>query len=175
MIQNMKKCLKRILVGFLAIATAFALFPISGNYAEAAYRSDVPANMRDNYVLGALKYAGYDVDRLVSEGWLYNAGYIDDMLAAKDKDSTGRSNYLSDIKYWSSGSLPNGDNTVTDSTTVTGKAPNISLFEQRGMVCGSFITYYLCNYLPNIEGEDTSKIYNKAKELGASGNFYYLK
>lgn len=170
----MKKYLKRILVGFLAIATAFAIFPISRNRAEAAYRSDVPANMRDNYVLGALKYAGYDVDRLVSEGWLYNAGYIDDMLAAKDKDSTGRSNYLSDIKYWSSGSLPNGDNTVTDSSTISGKAPNISLFEQRGMVCGSFITYYLCNYLPNIEGKDTSKIYSKAKELGTSGNYYYL-
>ena len=39
------------------------------------------------------------------------------------------------------------------------------------------MTYYLCNYLPNIEGVDTSAIYGKAKEMGAdtsNSSLYYL-
>ncbi len=30
----------------------------------------------------------------------------------------------------------------------TGKAPDIARYEQYGLSCAGFVTYYLCNYLP---------------------------
>ena len=134
----------------------------------AAGQGSIPDEMWDNSALRALQYTGYDVQWLKNNGWLYNAEYISSRLSAN------RPGVLSDIGYYSSGACPNGDETIADSTTVTGKAPNLSYFESRGMVCASFVTYYLCNYLPNIEGVNTSALYNKAKELGKEGNSYYL-
>ena len=37
---------------------------------------------------------------------------------------------------------------LADSSTPTGKAPDIARYEQYGLCCASFVTYYLCNYLP---------------------------
>ena len=134
----------------------------------AAGQGSIPDEMWDNSALRALQYTGYDVQWLKNNGWLYNAEYISSRLSAN------RPSVLSDIGYYSSGACPNGDETIADSTTVTGKAPKLSYVESQGMVCASFVTYYLCNYLPNIEGVNTSALYNKAKELGKEGNSYYL-
>ena len=131
----------------------------------------IPDEMYDNMILRALAYTGYNVQWLKDRGYLYVSDYIASSL------KTNAPSVLSDIGYWSSGECPNGDETVTDSSTVTGKAPNISFFESNGLVCASFVTYYLCNYLPNIEGVDTSVIYEKVKEEGADSRYddvYYL-
>ena len=37
---------------------------------------------------------------------------------------------------------------LADSSTPTGKAPDIARYEQYDLCCASFVTYYLCNYLP---------------------------
>ena len=134
----------------------------------AANQGSIPDEMWDNTILRALEYTGYDLQKQKDNGQLYEYRYIGSRLKTNDPD------VLSDIGYWESGSCPNGDETVADSSTPTGKAPNISYFERQGLVCASFVTYYLCNYLPNIEGIDTSTVYNKAKEMGSDGNAYYL-
>ena len=56
----------------------------------------------------------------------------------------------------------------SDSSTVTGKAPNIARFEQYGLCCASFVTYYICNYLPNIEGVDTQFITDAINATGTN-------
>ena len=131
----------------------------------------IPDEMYDNAILRALEYTGYDVQWLKDRGYLYVSNYIASSL------KTNAPSVLSDIGYWSSGQCPNGDETVAKSGTATGRAPDISFFEKNGLVCASFVTYYLCNYLPNIEGVDTSVIYNKVKEAGADDRYddvYYL-
>ena len=136
--------------------------------APMADMSKIPEEMYDNAILRALEYTGYDVQWLKDKGYLYVSNYIASSL------KTNAPSVLSDIGYYSSGACPNGDETIADSSTVSGRAPKISYFESNGMVCASFVTYYLCNYLPNIEGVDTSTIYNKVKEVGTEGNAYYL-
>ena len=130
--------------------------------------SKIPDEMYDNAILRALAYTGFNVSWLKKNGYLYVAEYISSSL------KTNASHVLSDIGYYESGACPNGDETVKDSSTVSGKAPKISYFESNGLVCASFVTYFLCNYLPNIEGVDTSTIYNKVKEVGKDGSTYYL-
>ena len=136
--------------------------------APMADMSKIPEEMYDNAILRALEYTGYDVQWLKDKGYLYVSNYIASSL------KTNAPSVLSDIGYYSSGACPNGDETIADSSTVSGRAPKISYFESNGMVCASFVTYYLCNYLPNIEGVDTSTIYKKVKEVGTEGNAYYL-
>lgn len=144
-------------------AATFALTPRA--------QGRIPDEMWDNSILRALEYTGYDVQWLKDNNKLYTSQYIASSL------KNNRPSVLSDIGYYSSGACPNGDETVNDSSTVTGKAPKISYFENNGMVCASFVTYYLCNYLPNIEGVDTSVLYEKAKAVGADPDHkgvYYL-
>lgn len=111
-------------------------------------QSYIPDEMQDNAILRALEYTGYDVQYLKDNGYLYVQQYTGSSIL------NYAPNVLSDIGYWESGACPNGDETVKDSSTVSGKAPKISYFESNGLVCASFVTYYLCNYLPNIEGVD---------------------
>ena len=134
-------------------------------------QSYIPDEMQDNAILRALEYTGYDVQYLKDNGYLYVQQYTGSSIL------NYAPNVLSDIGYWESGACPNGDETVKDSSTVSGKAPKISYFKSNGLVCASFVTYYLCNYLPNIEGVDTSMIYEQAKEYGADSRYedvYYL-
>ena len=134
-------------------------------------QSYIPDEMQDNAILRALEYTGYDVQYLKDNGYLYVQQYTGSSIL------NYAPNVLSDIGYWESGACPNGDETVKDSSTVSGKAPKISYFESNGLVCASFVTYYLCNYLPNIQGVDTSMIYEQAKEYGADSRYedvYYL-
>lgn len=121
--------------------------------------SNYSAGMWDNTVLDAMQYLGYDVQWLKNNGVLYDYRYMGSRLQA---NAPG---VLTDIGY--SGAIwVNGDDTIADSSTVTGRAPNVGRFEQNGLCCASFLAYYYCNYLPNIAGVDTKFIYDVVKEEG---------
>ncbi len=129
-------------------------------------QGNIPDEMWDNSILRALEYTGYDVQKQKDNGQLYQYKYMASRLLTNDPDT------LSNIGYWDSGSCPNGDETVDDPTTVSGKAPKISYFESNGLVCASFVCYYLCNYLPNIEGVDTTHIHEAVKATTMNNGSY---
>ncbi len=128
--------------------------------------SAIPEEMYDSYILRALEYTGFDVQWLKDNGYLYVAQYVSSNILNTAPD------VLSDIGYDDYSPFLNGDETVTDSSTKTGKAPDIAKFEANGLVCASFVTYYMCNYLPNIEGIDTSHIHEAIKATTMNGGSY---
>ena len=146
----MKKILKKLAAVLMAFVMVFSMTPI----ASAAVASDLPADMADHAILRALAYTGYDVQRQKDDGTLYQPGSY-----AGAAPASVRSN----ISY---GLNRSGKETVADSSTVTGFAPDIARFEKDGLCCASFVTYFLCNYLPNIEGSDTQFI---TDEINATG------
>ncbi len=135
-------------------------------FSPFADMSKIPDEMYDNAILRALAYTGYDVDWLRDNGYLYVAQYVSANI------NNTRPAILSDIGYDDYSPFLNGDETVADSSTVSGKAPDIAKFEANGMVCASFVTYYLCNYLPNIEGVNTTWIHDAVKATTANGSGY---
>lgn len=139
MIRNNTK----VMAIFLAIVMLISAIPIS---VFAAVASDLPENMADSSILRALEYTGYDVAAQKADGTLYQA---------KSYSIYTPNSVLSNINY---GLNLSGNETVSDNSTVTGKAPDIAKFEQYGLCCAAFVTYYICNYLPNIEGADTQFI-----------------
>lgn len=144
--QKAPQRLLSLLLTFVMLLTAI---PLSAITASAALASDIPEEMLDNAILRALEYTGYDVQRQKDRGTLYQSGHYGSRLAANDPS------VLSDISY---GLALSGKDTVADSSTVTGRAPDIAKFEQYGLCCASFVTYFICNYMPNIEGADTGFI-----------------
>ena len=126
----------------------------------------IPDEMYDNSILRALEYTGYDVQKMKDNGWLYVAQYTSSNINSYAPE------VLSDIGYDDYSPFLNGDETVADSSTVTGWAPNIASFESNGLVCASFVTYYMCNYLPNIEGVDTTWIHDAVKATTMNGGSY---
>lgn len=133
----------RLLTMFLAVLMVISIMPMS---AFAAPASDLPANMVDHSILRALEYTGYDVQQQKNDGTLYQSGSY---------GSRTPSSVLSNISY---GTNLSGQETVADSSTPTGKAPDIAKFEQYGLCCAAFVSYYIMNYLPNVEGADTQFI-----------------
>lgn len=140
-------------------ADPYALMPL-------ADMSAIPDNMYDNAILRALAYTGYDVQWLKNNGFLYVAEYVSSNI------NNYRPAVLSDIGYDDYAPFLNGDETVADSSTVTGRAPNIASFESSGLVCASFVSYYINNYLPNIEGYNTSHIHEAIKATTSTGTGY---
>ena len=136
----------RLLTAFLAVLMVFSIMPLS---AFAAPASDIPEEMLDNSILRALEYTGYDVQAQKDKGTLYQYGHYGSQLLNNDPG------ILSDIHY---GTPTSGRETVADSSTVTGLAPDLAKFEQYGLCCAGFVSYFICNYLPNIEGKDTQFI-----------------
>ena len=134
--------------------------------ATVADMSAIPENMYDNAILRALEYSGYDVQWLKDNGYLYVAQYVSSNINNSNPD------VLSDIGYDDYSPFLNGDETVADSSTKTGKAPDIAKFEQNGLVCASFVTYFISNYLPNIEGIDTSHIHDAIKATTMNNGSY---
>lgn len=147
----MKNIKNKILSGVLAVIMLLSMLPIT---AMAAPASDLPDNMIDSYILRALAYTGYDVEAQKANGTLYQKNSISSKTPAS---------ILSDISY---GTSTSGFETVANSSTKTGFAPNIAKFEQSGLCCAAFVTYYICNYLPNIEGINTQFITNEIKATG---------
>ena len=140
-------------------ADPYALMPL-------ADMSAIPDNMYDNSILRALAYTGYDVQWLKDNGFLYVAEYVSSNI------NNYRPAVLSDIGYDDYAPFLNGDETVADASTVTGRAPDIASFESSGLVCASFVSYYINNYLPNIEGYDTSHIHEAIKATTATSTGY---
>ena len=136
----------RLLTAFLAVLMVISIMPMS---AFAAPASDIPETMLDNSILRALEYTGYDVQAQKDKGTLYQSGHYGSQLLNNDPG------ILSNIGY---GTPTSGRETVADSSTVTGLAPDIAKFEQYGLCCAGFASYFICNYLPNIEGKDTQFI-----------------
>ncbi len=126
----------------------------------------IPDEMYDNAILRALEYTGYDVQWLKDNGFLYVAQYVSANI------NNTRPEILSDIGYDDYTPVLNGDETVADSSTVTGLAPDIASFETNGLVCASFVSYYINNYLPNIEGVDTSHIADAIKATTMNNGSY---
>ncbi len=139
----MKKRFTKIVSALLAVLMIVGMLPTS---AFAAAASDLPENMTNHSILRALEYTGYDVQQQINDGTLYQSGSY---------GSRTPSDVLSGIGY---GTSPSGKETVADSSSPTGKAPDMARFRQYGFCCASFVTYYVCNYLPNVEGVDTSLI-----------------
>lgn len=148
------KITTKVLTMFLAVVMILGTLPMSAFAAPAA---DVPETMRDNAILRALQYTGYNVQKQKDNGTLYQKGYYASSLATKAPD------ILSKISY---STALSGKETVADSSTKTGLAPDIARFERNGLCCASFVTYFICNYLPNIEGADTQFITDAINATG---------
>ena len=140
-------------------ADPYALMPMADMTA-------IPDEMYDNSILRALEYTGYDVQWLKDNGFLYVAEYVSSNI------NSYRPEVLSNIGYDDYAPFLNGDETVSDSSTVTGLAPDIASFESSGLVCASFVSYYINNYLPNIEGYDTSHIHEAIKATTMNNGSY---
>ena len=147
----MKKNLSKILSIILASLLLISVLPLS---VFAAPASDLPENMIDSPILRALEYTGYDVQAQKDDGTLYQSGSYGSRIP---------SGILSGINY---GTALSGKETVADSSTITGLAPDIAKFKQHGLCCAAFVTYYVCNYLPNIEGADTQFITDAINATG---------
>lgn len=147
----MKKNLSKILSIILASLLLISVLPLS---VFAAPASDLPENMIDSPILRALEYTGYDVQQQKDDGTLYQSGSYGSSIP---------SGILSGINY---GTALSGKETVADSSTITGLAPDIAKFKQHGLCCAAFVTYYVCNYLPNIEGADTQFITDAINATG---------
>lgn len=140
---SIKKNWKRALAMFLAVVMCVMALPMS---AFAAVASDLPDNMADHAILRALEYTGYDVQKQKDNGTLYQSG----SYASKTP-----SDVLSNIHY---GTSLSGKETIADSSTLTGLAPDIAKFEKYGLCCAGFVSYFVLNYMPNIEGIDTQYV-----------------
>lgn len=171
----------RILTLLLLLSLLVSAVPHpAAQAAEAQRPSHTPEEMWDNIALRSLAYTGYKVDKLKEMGKLYDHGFITSNLEEYDNGVSEEEKILSKIGYlkssaWPSDEYPTGTETIPDSTTITGRAPNIhglyndalesitdpydsTSFVTKGLVCASFVSYYLFNYVPNIEGIDTSRI-----------------
>lgn len=129
----MKQISKRIFSFLLVMAMLLSLLPMG---AMAAPASDLPENMIDSPILRALEYTGYDVQKQKDNGTLYQSGHYGSSIP---------SDILSGINY---GTSTSGKETVADSSTPTGRAPDIDKFLDKGLCCASFVTYYF-NYIIN--------------------------
>lgn len=141
----------KVLAMVLAVVMVVMAMPMS---AFAAVASDLPEEMVDHSILRALAYTGYNVDKQIADGTLYQYGHYGSRIPTE---------ILSGINY---GTSTSGFETVADDSTVTGLAPNIARYQEYGLCCASFVTYYICNYLPNIEGVDTQFITDAIKATG---------
>ncbi len=149
----MKKTLKKLIAILLTVVTIIGILPLS---AFASPSSDIPDEMLDNVYLDALEYTGYDVQGLKDDGQIFKkyGSMVADII-------------FSNISYDSS-FANEGTETVADSSTVSGKAPNLARFEEYGLCCASYCSYVYFNYLPNIAGVDTSD-YIRPTNLKSSG------
>lgn len=145
--------IKKFLAVILATISVFSSIPVT---VFATPASDIPDEMLDNIYLDALAYTGYDVQGLKDNGQIF-----------KKYGSMVADSILSNISY-DTGFANEGTETVADSSTVSGKAPNLARFEKYGLCCASYCSYVYFNYLPNIVGMDTSD-YIRPTNLKSSG------
>ena len=111
----MKQKFSKALALVICLIMTVMSLPMS---AFAAVATDLPENMADHAILRALAYTGYNVEKQKSDGTLYKTNSISSRTPAS---------VLSKIHY---GTSTSGFETVTDSSTETGLAPNIARFEK---------------------------------------------
>lgn len=114
----------------------------------------------DNVFLDALEYTGYQLDVQRKSGVMWGA--YDNYILCSQKKGLG---WLSNITYDDYGRASGYE--VDDN----GK-PNISYFENTGLVCASYVSYVYFNYLPNVAGIDTSMLARPDKSVLA--NDWYI-
>ncbi len=119
----------------------------------AAPASDIPSKMLDNVYLDALEYTGYKVQAQKNDGTIFKTY------------GSRASAYDSNISY---GLVKYGTETVTQSGTATGLAPDLAGFRSSGLCCASYVTYVYYNYLPNIAGISTSGVAKPSNPRSAS-------
>lgn len=120
------------------------------------------ANMTpdNNVFLDALEYTGYNLTAQRNSGRMWDSGSR--YVLCSQKRGLG---WLSNITY---------DDFGRSSGYETGAngLPDISYFEQKGLVCASYATYVYFNYLPNVAGIDTSMLARPDKPVLA--NDWYI-
>lgn len=145
--KTLKGVSKRVLSGLLAVILVMTLFPTS--FASAAYQDDYADMIKGNHVIDGLAYLGYDFEGLIKDEKLFQIWTGD---AIKP--------YLTDV-FYKNDCKASGKETVDAAAgdkTATGKVPKVDYFEQVGLNCGGFVTYYYFNYLVNVAGVDISKL-----------------
>lgn len=136
---------------------------VCGGTREVVIDKHLPSELTDNSVLRAMSWLGYDVNGQIANGDLYSV-YGAFELSEK---------YRSKIFYDEEGVYGlEGNDTVSDPTSPTGKSPALDKFKKRGLICASFTTYYYLNYLPNVEGVDMSWM-QQAFDRYISGGYHY--
>lgn len=161
------KLLKRVVVFALAMVMLLGIIPVAPIEVSAAattaakYQND----MWNSAILRAWEYMG---SRYVlnASGKLVATGETpvqalrrqNLLFASPDKFPTGDGydNYHSGILYPEKSDedykTADGTEVITNNSTYTGKAPDLQEFRDDGMVCAGFTTYYVLNYMKNIEG-----------------------
>lgn len=117
-------------------------------------------NPDSNVFLDALEYTGYKLNVQRNSGMMW--GSFGNYILCSQKKGLG---WLSDITYDDYGRASGYE------VDEKGK-PNISYFENTGLVCASYVTYVYFNYLPNVAGIDTSMLARPDKPVLA--NDWYI-
>lgn len=146
MSKTLKGVGKRALSGLLAVLLVMTLFPTS--FASAAYQDSYADLIKNNHVIDALAYLGYDFDGLIEDKQLFQIWSGD---AIKP--------YLTEVEWASSGLSGREKVAAKDGDeTATGYVPDVATFKKKGLDCGGFVTYYYYNYLVNVAGVDISPL-----------------
>ncbi len=126
-----RKLPARVLSVFLAMLMFVGMLPTT---AFAAPASDIPHEMLDNAYLDALAYTGYDVQAQKNDGTIFK------VIGSKTPD-----HILSGITY-DDAYINRGTETIADSSTVSGVAPDIAKFLKNGLCCATYTSYVYFNY-----------------------------
>lgn len=162
-----KKACTRVFAALLVLILLSVGLPVAASAAETnavQCGASIPAYMFDNKALDALSYMGFNVKGLKDSGLLekiYTQEIYPDNWQVKP--------YRTDVPYDNYYPYLTGKETVKKTGTATGKAPDITKFENNGLVCASFVAYYWLNYLPNIKGIDTGFVQSAITKYSGGG------
>ncbi|MCD7783651.1 MAG: prealbumin-like fold domain-containing protein [Firmicutes bacterium] len=155
-----------VLAVMMVVTTLTGIFPAT---VSASSQSGVGSEMWSNYYLDALEYTGYDVQGLRDSGYLFEQGYY----ASSGYNKGYKSDISGNYNNYLGTSVATGLQTVANSSTKTGYAPDLDYFEEHGFQCGSYVTYVLYNYLKNIVGFDVEEEWGWTKPAGYVSPTYY--
>lgn len=116
-------------------------------------QTDIFTTVDNNIFMDSLVYTGYNITKHRQDGRMW------EYILSADKRGLG---YLSGVSY--------GGGSSGYETNADGK-PDIAYFEKGNLVCASYVTYVIFNYLPNVAGIDTSALTRPEKSVSAH-SFY---
>lgn len=132
---------------------------VSTPVTNTQYNYNSNMSVDNNVFLDALEYTGYNLTAQRNSGRMWDSGSR--YVLSSQKKGLG---WLSNITYDDYGRASGYE-------TVDGK-PNITHFENTGLVCATYAVYVYFNYLPNVAGIDTSTLARPAKSYSA--NDWYI-